>query len=169
MRELPLEIILCLERYIVLVKNKSKIGNLVVASVVVTASLLLPAVSANAASMTHHLTATAKGQFEGAGKGAMAGFMTTRFDIDLTKNTLCYIIKTHGITGVTGAHIHTGAAGVNGSVAVPLDPTKIGVSGKTCVPVDAKVLADIAANPAIYYFNAHTAKYPGGAVRGQLK
>lgn len=130
--------------------------------------IALPVVSANAASMTHTFTVSAKGKFEGAGKGAMKGSVTARFTADLTKNTLCYSIKSHDVTGISGVHIHIGAAGVNGGVAVALDPMKIDHSGKTCVAVEAKLLADISANPSMYYFNAHTPMYPNGAVRGQL-
>ena len=137
-------------------------------AVVATSFVAVPAVSANATSTTH-LSAVAKGKFEGVGMGLKKGTVTARFTTNTTKNTLCYSITSHGVTGITGVHIHTGAAGVNGGVAVALDPTKIGVKGSTCVAVDAKTLADIAANPSMYYFNAHTAKYPNGAVRGQLK
>ena len=134
---------------------------------IATVLISVPAVSANATSKTH-FTVVAKGKFEGAGKGAMNGSVTALFTVNLMKKTLCYSIKSHGLTGITGVHVHTGAAGVNGGVAVALDPTKIDVKGFTCVPVDAKVLADISANPSNYYFNAHTAMYPNGAVRGQL-
>jgi hypothetical protein len=137
-------------------------------AVVATSFVALPVVSANATSVTH-LTAVAKGKFEGVGMGATKGSVTARFTLNATKNTLCYSITSHGITGITGAHIHTGAAGVNGGVVVPLDPTKIGVKGSTCVVIDAKTLAAISAGPSMYYFNAHTAKFPNGAVRGQLK
>ena len=137
-------------------------------AVVATSFVALPTVSANATSVTH-LSAVAKGKFEGVGMGAAKGSVTARFTLNTTKNTLCYSIASHGITGITGVHIHTGAAGVNGGVAVALDPTKIGVKGSTCVAVDAKTLSAIAASPSMYYFNAHTAKYPNGAVRGQLK
>jgi hypothetical protein len=134
---------------------------------VATVLVSIPAVSANATSTTH-FSVIAKGKAEGAGMGAMKGSVTARFAVNLAKNTLCYSITSHGITGITGVHVHTGAAGVNGGVAVALDPTKIGLKGSTCVAVAPKVLADISANPSMYYFNAHTAKYPNGAVRGQL-
>jgi hypothetical protein len=149
-------------------KSKFARRSMLALAVVATSFVALPVVSANAASTTH-LTTVAKGKFEGVGMGAAKGSVTARFSLNTTKNTLCYTIAAHGITGITGVHIHTGAAGVNGGVAVALDPTKIGVKGATCVAVDAKTLGAIVANPSMYYFNAHTAKYPNGAVRGQLK
>lgn len=149
------------------IKSKFARRSTLALAVVATAFIALPTVSANATSTTH-FSVIAKGKAEGAGMGIMKGSVTARFTANLTKNTLCYSITSHGVTGITGVHVHTGAAGVNGGVAVALDPTKIGVKGSTCVAVAAKVLADISANPSMYYFNAHTAKYPNGAVRGQL-
>lgn len=149
------------------IKSKFARRSTLALAVVATAFIALPTVSANATSTTH-FSVIAKGKAEGAGMGIMKGSVTARFTANLTKNTLCYSITSHGVTGITGVHVHTGAAGVNGGVAVALDPTKIGAKGSTCVPVAAKVLADISANPSMYYFNAHTAKYPNGAVRGQL-
>ncbi len=151
-----------------LTKSKFVRHSIVAVAAVATVFITLPAISANAASMTHTFTVLAKGKFEGAGKGEMKGSVTARFTADLTKNRLCYSITSHGITGISGVHIHTGAAGVDGGVAVPLDPMKIGHKGSTCVAVDSKVLADISAHPSMYYFNAHTPMYPNGAVRGQL-
>ena len=136
-------------------------------AVVATSFVALPAVSANATSTTH-LTVIAKGKYEGVGMGMSKGSVTARFVLNTTKNTVCYSIVSRGVSGITGVHIHTGAAGVNGGVAVALDPTKIDLSGLTCVAVDAKTVAAISANPSAYYFNAHTAKFPNGAVRGQL-
>ena len=133
----------------------------------VTSFLALPAVSANATSTTH-LSVIAKGKYEGVGMGMSKGSVSARFVLNTTKNTVCYSILSRGVSGITGIHIHVGGAGVNGGVAVALDPTKIDFGGLTCVAVDAKTVAAIAANPSAYYFNAHTAKFPNGAVRGQL-
>lgn len=79
---------------------------------------------------------------------------------------------------VTLAHIHTGAAGVNGGVLV-----NSGLSAATAIPTpagsasfqsqaitaDAATINNIVANPSGFYFNVHTALNPGGVVRGQLR
>jgi hypothetical protein len=73
------------------------------------------------------------------------------------------------------AHIHSGAAGTNGPVVVPffaaatpagLPPTINGVAGS--VTADPAVLTMIRQHPSAFYFNMHTASFPGGVVRGQL-
>lgn len=75
------------------------------------------------------------------------------------------------------AHIHTGAAGVNGGVVVntglsPGAPIVIADGTATMTindrPVSQEVATNIMNNPAGFYFNVHTPLNPGGAVRGQL-
>ena len=61
------------------------------------------------------------------------------------------------------AHIHQAAAGVNGAVVIDFNAQLVGAT--TTTPALA---AQIAANPAGFYVNVHTAAHPGGAVRGQL-
>jgi predicted small secreted protein len=77
-------------------------------------------------------------------------------------------VTTSGVNG-TAAHIHTGAAGQNGPVAVPL--TK-GADGNTwSVPGGAK-LTDAqydAYKAGNLYVNVHSAANKGGEIRGQLK
>jgi len=77
-------------------------------------------------------------------------------------------VTTSGVNG-TAAHIHTGAAGQNGPVAVPL--TK-GADGNTwSVPAGAK-LTDAqydAYKAGNLYVNVHSAANKGGEIRGQLK
>lgn len=88
-----------------------------------------------------------------------------------------------GATTVTGLHIHSGAAGVNGPILIPTD-----VGGANAVPVDATgrgaivkqvqfpaaptltvdVIQDLLNNPQNYYINIHTTENPGGAMRAQL-
>lgn len=75
-------------------------------------------------------------------------------------------VTTTGVAG-TAAHIHTGAMGKNGGVAVAL--TK---SGDTySVPAGAKLTADQykAYQAGELYVNVHSADNKGGEIRGQLK
>jgi hypothetical protein len=68
----------------------------------------------------------------------------------------------------TASHIHEGAAGANGGVIVPL--TKLGdnefISADGAKLTDAQYAAYKAGN---LYVNVHSAKHPGGEIRGQLR
>ena len=72
-----------------------------------------------------------------------------------------------GMAGMA-AHIHVGAAGVNGPVIIPLT----GSAGDTwTVPPGAKLTAEQmeAYKAGNLYVNIHTAEHKGGELRAQLK
>ena len=74
------------------------------------------------------------------------------------------------LTGMTAtaAHIHLGATGVNGAVIVPLTNAGAGVWS---VPASTVFTADQveAYKQGNLYFNAHSAAFPGGEIRGQIR
>lgn len=82
-----------------------------------------------------------------------------------------YAFTFTGIGTPTLGHLHKGAKGVNGDVKIPfftkkLEDGKKFVYGTVAVD-DQDLLDGIKANPQNWYFNIHTAEFPGGAVRGQ--
>lgn len=87
--------------------------------------------------------------------------------IDPPKGTACYLMNVSGLTDVTAAHIHTGAAGETGNPVLPLTPPTAGASGG-CQPIAADLAQALLANPGNYYVNVHTKAAPNGAIRGQL-
>ena len=89
----------------------------------------------------------------------------TVFGVDEDANRLCYVLQVSKIDPATAAHIHVGAAGVNGPVVVNLARPTDGDSAG-CVQTDRA--QEILANPANFYVNVHNKQFPGGAVRGQL-
>ena len=96
----------------------------------------------------------------------VASTSTGRVFLIFTSATeLCADVQT-SITMATGMHIHRGVRGTNGPIVVPFNPAQL--SGEQCVTVAAGLLAEIAADPAGFYFNIHTAANPGGEIRGQL-
>jgi hypothetical protein len=93
------------------------------------------------------------------------------FEIDGSK--IEYATLFHGIAQPTIAHIHSGAKGKNGPVAVDLfaDSNGLpkGVNGLAgTVPIKSGTAKGIKKNAKNWYANLHTGEFPGGAVRGQL-
>jgi hypothetical protein len=97
-------------------------------------------------------------------KTSASGGGTITINADMTVSGS---VTTTGIAG-TAAHIHNGAMGKNGPVAVPL--TKSGDNGWS-VPAGAKLTADQykAYKSGDLYVNVHSAENKGGEIRGQLK
>jgi hypothetical protein len=103
-----------------------------------------------------------KGDLDGAGAASVVFVSPTK---------LCYTLNVMGIDKPVAAHIHKGAAGVAGDVVVAftkLPATGNGGTAGACVTAQASVITAIKANPKGFYVNVHTAKFPGGALRGQL-
>ncbi len=119
---------------------------------------------------------------DSTGSGTVTITMNTTKDSagNITAATADFTVTLQGFpagTTLTGAHIHPGAAGVNGGVIwnLLLGSGEIVLANgsttftKTAVnPSDVVHAQAIINNPAGYYFNVHTTLNPGGAVRGQL-
>ena len=94
-----------------------------------------------------------------------------RAEISISDNfgQICYDLNDiRGIGPITGAHIHRGASGVNGPVVFTLKPANEG-GYKGCSDGAEWTQDRIENNPQAFYVNVHTAEYPNGAIRGQLR
>jgi CHRD domain len=118
---------------------------------------------------------------DAAGSGTATVILNTTKDGsgNITAATADFTVTLSGFpasTTLTGAHIHPGAAGANGSVVVSLGLTSgeiVLANGsqtfsRNGITVDAALAQTILNNPAGYYFNVHTTINTGGAARGQL-
>lgn len=89
---------------------------------------------------------------------------------NVTVGSDCTVKATVTATGMTAtaSHIHVGAAGANGPVAVPF--TKTG-DNTFAAPDGAKMNPEQCASykAGNSYVNVHSARNPGGEIRGQLK
>lgn len=104
---------------------------------------------------------------KGTAEPGASGSAVVRIRKDASQ--VCYRLQVAGITlPATGAHIHRGAAGVNGPVVVPFAPPGTSGTSSGCVTSTAALIDEILASPAGFYVNVHTSKSPGGAIRAQL-
>lgn len=97
-----------------------------------------------------------------------------------------YSVEVHGINSVVGAHIHSGAAGVNGPIRISLFPgpglgnvtTATGAvdgvlasgsfSGQDLQGITQEQFLNELRNGTAYV-NVHTSQFPGGEIRGQTR
>jgi hypothetical protein len=95
-----------------------------------------------------------------------------RVVVRIQGNQVCFTAEYAGIAAPTAGHIHAGVAGANGGVKVGFFGTALPSSLRAvtgCVAQEAATVEAIIAAPEKHYVNLHTAEYPGGAVRGQLR
>lgn len=109
------------------------------------------------------LHATLNGKTE-VPKGDPAGRGTA--EVKITGTKVCWEIKTSKVAAPAAAHVHKGGPGVAGPVVVPLGKT---YKPKGCMAASMAIAGAIEKSPGAYYVNVHNAKYPAGAVRGQLR
>jgi hypothetical protein len=85
------------------------------------------------------------------------------------QQTICFVIIVEDIKlPATAAHIHRGAAGINGPIVVDLRPPNAAGLSTGCTHVPRKLIVSIMQHSVNYYVNVYNKPYPEGAVRGQL-
>ncbi len=94
------------------------------------------------------------------------GTFTATVTASGTSGRMAWRLTFARLTGrALAAHVHIGARGKAGGVAIPLcGPCRSGVRGTAAVP--ARVIAALETGRA--YVNVHTSRNPGGEIRGQL-
>lgn len=90
-----------------------------------------------------------------------------------TSTRICVTIQVDNLAGATAAHIHRGPAGINGPVVIALPPPNAPGGGSPgvsafCAAIAEATLTTIRNFPGSFYLNVHNARFPGGAIRGQL-
>src|SRR6266540_5699646 len=110
---------------------------------------------------------------------------TASFQVNDNNTQVSYWVNITGIKKLNQAHIHNGTTGQNGDVVVTLSKSKsakgsdtpptIGFSGNITKddlqgPLKGKEISDLVGlmSNGSAYVNAHTDKYPKGAIRGQI-
>jgi CHRD domain len=130
-------------------------------------SLVLPVLAfASSGSMSPVASAKLKGANEAPVKGDPNGSGLVVLHLSRAKGRACWqFSNVKNIAKPTQAHVHKGRKGGSGPVVIPLGAT---YKAKGCVKASKALIDAIETNPNRYYVNIHNAKYPGGAIRGQL-
>jgi len=112
------------------------------------------------------VSAKLKGVSEAGVKGHPNGSGFVVVHLSTAKGTACWqFTNVKNIAKPTQAHIHKGGKGVSGPVVIPFGAS---YKAKGCAKAAKSLIGKIETNPNRYYVNIHNAKYPAGAIRGQL-
>ena len=121
---------------------------------------------------------------DGKGSATMTFHLTRDSSGTITAATVDFVYSLSGFpagTKIILTHIHVGGPGIGGGVKIgaPLSPataitltdgtaTNITFAGISGWSDGVSLVQQIIDNPNGYYFNVHSEKHSGGAVRGQL-
>lgn len=130
----------------------------------VAAGTALPALAQDGG---RKLSTTLTGAAEVPGPGDPDGTGMADLRINPGQMQICYTLTVANIDPARAAHIHEAPAGAAGPVVVTLDAPTDG-SSEGCASVTRELALEILKSPEDYYVNVHNARYPAGAVRGQL-
>ena len=117
-------------------------------------------------------TPTYCAELKGAGRGsdALDPDATGTARLTLGGASIRFHVTTSADLGkVVATHLHEGAAGVNGPMAVELNPGFTGNVLDGSIPIEGDLSARVLADPSRFYVKLHSLKFPGGAIRGQLR
>lgn len=99
-------------------------------------------------------------------KGDPNGKGTAKVTLNSSTGKVCFKLTWSGIGTPTASHIHKAVKGKAGPVVIPFFGGAPKHTG--CVTASKSLVAAIIKKPSAYYVNVHNAKYPNGALRGQL-
>jgi CHRD domain len=118
------------------------------------------------AAMSPVVSAKLSGKNEAPAKGDPDGAGLVILHLNAKKGTACWEFKAVRRIGTPqAAHIHKGRKGKAGPVYVPLGGA---YRAKGCQKASRRAIEAIETRPNDFYVNIHNARYPNGALRGQL-
>lgn len=140
-------------------------------STILAAALLLPlaACAAGPENQRAILNVTMTGTQEVPGPGDADGTGTVEIRVTPSLNQICWQLYARGTDAATAAHIHRGEAGIAGPVVLMLTTPDGDGHSQGCAIVDPALAREIAQAGHGFYVNVHTAAFPNGAMRGQLR
>ncbi|SHN63555.1 CHRD domain-containing protein [Erythrobacter sanguineus] len=147
-------------------KKRSLLAAVLTGAIALSACATLEEGIAEETAKTYYATLTGR-QVIGGGDpdGAARAEITVSDELD----QICWDLNNvANIVPITAAHIHRGAQGTNGPPVFTLKRANEG-GYKGCSDALEWTGDRIENNPELFYVNAHTARYPDGAIRGQLR
>ena len=138
----------------------------------VSGSAILLLIVASACTTTGRRTPILCADLKGAGPGsdALDPEASGSARLEVGGASIRFHVRTSPDLGkVVATHLHQGEAGVNGPMAVELNPGFAGQLLQGSIPVESDLAARVVANPSQFYVKLHSLKFPGGAIRGQLQ
>ena len=134
--------------------------------------LALPACETLQEAYTERTSSTYTAELTGAkevGPGDPDGSGTAEISFADELTRVCWDLNDlQGLGPITGAHIHRGGPAVNGPVVLALAQATEG-GWRGCSSDTDWVQTAFDEGITNYYVNVHTAEYPKGAIRGQLR
>jgi hypothetical protein len=115
------------------------------------------------------LLVSMNGLQEVPGPGDARGNGTVEIEVVPAQGQVCWNLYARQIDPATAAHIHRGAEGIAGPVALMLTTPDAAGHSQGCATVDPVLAREIAYQGYLFYVNVHTAAHPNGAIRGQLR
>jgi hypothetical protein len=103
------------------------------------------------------------------GPGDPDGTGTVTVRVEPANSRVCWTLFARDVDAATGAHIHRGAPGQAGPPVVPLTTPDAAGRSEGCAPVTPELARELTMQPHEFHVNVHTAAFPGGAIRGQLR
>lgn len=137
--------------------------------VIVGAGVLAVACATTAGAQRATLAVTLTGLQEVPGPGDPDGTGTAEIRVEPGQGRLCWNLYVRQTDAATAAHIHRGAAGSAGPPVVTLATPGANGHSEGCAPIDEALARQISNQAHEFYVNVHTAAFPNGAVRGQLR
>jgi hypothetical protein len=131
------------------------------------AAMAIPTLAGGATRIRTNMTGA---QVVNPNGGDPDGSAKLRLRVNRVKARLCFTLRTSGLSKVTGAFIHRGAAGEIARPIITLFNTRpAGSTVKECEHnIRPRLLRRLKRKPGQHYADVTTKAYPDGAVRGQL-
>ena len=115
------------------------------------------------------LRVSLNGLQEVPGPGDPDGNGTAEVRVNAAQAEVCWNLYVRDIDQASAAHIHRGAEGVAGPPVVTLATPGPDGHSEGCATVDEMLGREMALRGHDFYVNVHTAAFPNGAIRGQLR